>query len=172
STTDPAAGKPGGAAEPGAPKKLTLPGLRKALKTSIHGERDETPAAEPPAGDLEKVSYDAPLGKNVAYVTPVKPGARLPTIIWIHGGFGWGIDELAWTPAERGNDQTAIAFRKAGIAEMYPALRGGSQNPGSPECFLGEVDDVLAAAEFLAKRPDVDPQRIYLGGHSTGGLMV
>jgi len=105
-------------------------------------------------------------------VTPVKPGARLPAIIWIHGGFGWGIDEFAWTPAERDNDQSAIALRKAGIAEMYPALRGASQNPGSPECFLGEVDDVLAAAEFLAKRPDVDPQRIYLGGHSTGGLMV
>ena len=161
-----------GAAGAGEPRTLSLPGLRKTLKTTIEGERDESPAPEPPAGDLEKVSYDAPLGKNVAYITPVKPGARGPAIIWIHGGFGWGIDDLAWTPGERANDQSATGYRKAGIAEMYPALRGGSQNPGHPECFLGEIDDVLAAADFLAKRADVDPQRIYLGGHSTGALIA
>jgi acetyl esterase/lipase len=158
--------------KPAEPKTLSLPGLRKSLKTTIEGERDETPAPEPPAGELEKVTYDAPLGKNVAYITPVKPGARGPAIIWIHGGFGWGIDDFAWAPSPRTNDQSASGFRKAGIAEMYPALRGGSQNPGKPECFLGEIDDILAAADFLAKRTDVDPKRIYLGGHSTGGLMV
>lgn len=162
-----------GDSAPAAPKEMTLPGLRKALKTSISGgERDETPAPEPPAGDLEKVTYDAPLGKNVAYVTPVKPGARRPAIVWIHGGFNFGIDSGCWEPSSRENDQSAAGYRKAGIAEMYPALRGTSGNPGKPECFLGEVDDVLAAADFLARRPDVDPSRIYLGGHSTGGLMV
>ena len=55
---------------------------------------------------------------------------------------------------------------------MYPALRGATGNAGRHECFLGEVDDVLAAAEFLARRADVDPQRVYLGGHSTGGTLV
>jgi acetyl esterase/lipase len=34
------------------------------------------------------------------------------------------------------------------------------------------VEDVLAAAEFLAKQPGIDPQRIYLGGHSTGGTLA
>lgn len=173
-----AAPRTGEAARPGdppmtAPKAMRLPALRKALKTTIgEGQRDDAPAPEPPAGELDKVYYDAPLGKNVAYVTPVKPGARRPAIVWIHGGFGWGIDEGVWTPSPRENDQSAAGFRKAGIAEMYPALRGGSQNPGHSECFLGEIDDVLAAADFLAKRADVDPQRIYLGGHSTGGLIA
>lgn len=155
-----------------APGALTLPGLRKALKTAIQMPRDDAQPAAPPPGELEKVSYRAPLGDNAAYVTPVKPGPRRPAILWIHGGFNWGIDDGAWVPAGRDNDQTAIAFRKAGIAEMYPALRGASGNPGNPECFLGEVDDILAAAEFLAARPDVDPRRIYLGGHSTGAVMV
>jgi dipeptidyl aminopeptidase/acylaminoacyl peptidase len=174
SPTTSAAPRTGNAPTPGdAPKAMTLPALRKALKTTIgEGQRDDTPPPEPPAGELEKVYYDAPLGKNVAYVTPVKPGARRAAIVWIHGGFNWGIDDSAWTSAPRANDQSAANFRKAGIAEMYPALRGGSQNPGHRECFLGEIDDVLAAAEFLAKRPDVDPQRIYLGGHSTGGLIA
>ncbi len=55
---------------------------------------------------------------------------------------------------------------------MLPALRGCIGNPGSREYFLGEVDDVLAALNFLARRPDVDPEHIYLGGHSTGGTMA
>jgi dienelactone hydrolase len=38
--------------------------------------------------------------------------------------------------------------------------------------LYGEVDDVLAAAEYLAGQPHVDPNRIYLGGHSTGGTLV
>jgi acetyl esterase/lipase len=55
---------------------------------------------------------------------------------------------------------------------MFPSLRGGNDNPGYQEGFFGEVDDVIAAAEFLAKQPHVDPKRIYLGGHSTGGTLV
>ncbi len=55
---------------------------------------------------------------------------------------------------------------------MFPSLRGGNRNPGKKEGFLGEVDDIVAAADYLAKKPYVDPQRIYLGGHSTGGTLV
>ena len=55
---------------------------------------------------------------------------------------------------------------------MFPSLRGGNDNPGVREGFFGEVDDVLAAAEYLSKQAFVDPQRIYLGGHSTGGTLV
>ncbi len=55
---------------------------------------------------------------------------------------------------------------------MFPSLRGGNDNPGTKEGFLGEVDDVLAAARFLATQPYVDTNRIYLGGHSTGGTLA
>ncbi len=55
---------------------------------------------------------------------------------------------------------------------LYPSLRGGNSNPGQIEAFFGEVDDVLAATEFVAQLPYVDPQRIYLGGHSTGGTLA
>jgi acetyl esterase/lipase len=54
---------------------------------------------------------------------------------------------------------------------MYPALRGSNENPGKNECFLGEVDDVIAAHAYLAARQDVDPDRIYLVGHATGGTL-
>jgi dienelactone hydrolase len=55
---------------------------------------------------------------------------------------------------------------------MFPSLRGGNDNPGRREGFLGEVDDVLAAREYLAAQPYVDLSRIYLGGHSTGGTLA
>ena len=35
-----------------------------------------------------------------------------------------------------------------------------------------EFGDVLAAADYLGQQDYVDPARIYLGGHSTGGTLV
>lgn len=52
---------------------------------------------------------------------------------------------------------------------MIPSFRGGNANPGCKEYFLGEIDDILAAADHLASLPYVDKDRIYLAGTSTGG---
>jgi acetyl esterase/lipase len=77
-----------------------------------------------------------------------------------------------WRERPRGNDQTAAAYRKSGIIMMVPSLRGGNDNPGRREGFFGEVDDVIAAGEYLGRQECVDPTRVYLGGHSTGGTLV
>lgn len=130
------------------------------------------PAPEPPPLVFTKVVYKAPLGSFPAYLTPAPAGGgKHPAIIWITGGDCNTIDEV-WTDADPSNDQTAAAYRKAGIVMMFPSLRGGNTNPGPKEGFLGEVEDILAAADFLAKQEYVDPSRIYLGGHSTGGTLV
>jgi hypothetical protein len=55
---------------------------------------------------------------------------------------------------------------------MYPSFRGANGNPGYFETFFGDIDDILAAAEFAAALPYTDADRIYLGGHSTGGTRV
>jgi dipeptidyl aminopeptidase/acylaminoacyl peptidase len=147
--------------------------LRKAFRTQIQdAPTAHAPVPQPPPGIFEKVLYPAALGNNVAYVTPVREGAKRPAVLWVQGGFEWSIDNSAWREAPRDNDQSARAFREAGLVLMMPALRGCSGNPGSREYFLGEVDDVLAALDFLERRPDVDPEHIYLGGHSTGGTMA
>lgn len=133
----------------------------------------KTPVAEPPANLFRVVKYDSAVGKLAAYLTPApKDGKKHPAIIWITGGDCNTIDEGSWKEGPAENDQTASAFRKAGIVMMFPSLRGGNDNPGTKEGFFGEVDDVLAAAEYLGKQPFVDPTRIYLGGHSTGGTLV
>src|SRR5262249_23403878 len=63
-------------------------------------------------------------------------------------------------------------FREGGCRMAFTRLGGGNEHPGFKEGFCGEVDDVLAAADSLGKQPFVDPQRIYLGGMSTGGTLV
>lgn len=146
--------------------------LRRTHVTRVFFEADRAPAPTPPAGVLELVQYQAPLGANRAYVTPVQAGPRRPAIVWIHGGMDFGLEADLWEVSERENDQSARAFREAGIVQMYPSFRGSHDNPGRAECFFGEVEDAIAAAEFLARRADVDPTRIYVGGHSTGGTLA
>jgi pimeloyl-ACP methyl ester carboxylesterase len=151
----------------------TLREARQGFQTilvGMPGDKEEVP--EPPPQVLRIVQFESPVGKLPAYLTPdPKDGKKHPAIIWIHGGICNSIGEI-WEDAPAKNDQTAAAYRKAGIVMLFPSLRGGNDNPGTKEGFFGEVDDVLAAADFLATQEFVDPKRIYLGGHSTGGTLV
>jgi Fe-S cluster assembly iron-binding protein IscA len=153
---------------------VTLAEARRGFKMALaRREPRAHPAPTPPRNVFQVVHYDAPCGKCVAYLTPdPKDGKKRPAIIWITGGDCNSIDEGSWQEGPAGNDQSASAYRKAGIAMMFPALRGGNDNPGVKEGFFGEVEDVLAAEAFLRKQPYIDSSRIYLGGHSTGGTLV
>jgi hypothetical protein len=152
---------------------LNLNVARAGFRTSLIREIKVTdPVADPPAG-FKLVHYPAPLGSFPAYLTePPNSAVRHPAIIWLIGGFDNSIGETSWAPAPAEDDQSARAFAAAGVVTMYPSLRGGNNNPGYIEDGYGEVDDVSAAAKFLAQQPDVDPKRIYLGGHSTGGTLA
>jgi acetyl esterase/lipase len=139
----------------------------------VRRERIGDPAPRPPRGLFRIEQYRSPAGSMAAYVSPPPgDGRKHPAMIWIFGGFSNSIGETAWERASPDNDQSARAFREAGMVMMYPSLRGGNTNPGYLEGFYGEVEDVLAAADYLAAKEYVDPQRIYLGGHSTGGTLV
>jgi dipeptidyl aminopeptidase/acylaminoacyl peptidase len=153
--------------------KPTLSEARKGYTTKIVRKGELEPAVPVPPKDVfNLIRFDARAGKLAAYVTPNPgDGKRHPAIVWITGGDSNSIGEM-WTARPRADDQSAAAYRKAGIVTMFPSLRGGNDNPGRREGFYGEVDDVIAAAAYLAKLPYVDPSRIYLGGHSTGGTLV
>jgi alpha/beta superfamily hydrolase len=169
----PASANPPESARPVA-RAQTLLDARRGFQTKlVRKSRPGEPAPEPPANLFRLVKFESPAGKLAAYVSPPpKDASKRPAIIWIFGGFGNDIGETAWERAPADNDQSASAYRKAGILMMYPSLRGGGDNPGHQEGFYGEVDDVLAAANFMARQDGVDPTRIYLGGHSTGGTLA
>ncbi|MCE9560881.1 MAG: prolyl oligopeptidase family serine peptidase [Planctomycetes bacterium] len=160
---------------------VSLADARKDFVTKLAKQHKAgTPVPAPPASPrlFDKIQYESPAGKMYAYLSPdPKNGKKNPAIIWITGGDCNTIGDV-WTAADPKNDQSARQYRKAKedtperIVMMYPSLRGGNNNPGVQENFYGEVDDILAAADHLAKLDYVDPHRIYLGGHSTGGTLV
>jgi len=151
----------------------TLLEARQNFHTKLLPQKREMEAvAVAPRKVFATVKYPASSGQLAAYLTPdPRDGKKRPAIIWITGGDCNSIADV-WSTAPRDNDQTAAAYRKAGIVMMFPSLRGGNNNPGVKEGFLGEVDDVLAAAKYLQQQTYVDSNRIYLGGHSTGGTLT
>ncbi len=151
----------------------SLVAARQGFQTKLNpAQSEQAPVDVPPPEVFQIVHYDSPAGKLASYLTPnPQDGQKHPAIVWITGGDCNTIGDV-WSEADPANDQTASAFRKSGIVMMFPSLRGGNDNPGVREGLLGEVDDVIAAADFLAKQDYVDPSRIYLGGHSTGGTLV
>jgi Fe-S cluster assembly iron-binding protein IscA/glutaredoxin len=153
--------------------KVSLSAARRGFKTKLGRKApDAKPAAVPPPEMFRIVHYDTQLCKMVAYLSPdPQDGKQHPVIIWITGGDCNSIDEGCWRVVPR-FDQSASAYRKAGTLMMFPGLRGGNDNPGANEGYLGEVDDVLAAVQFLHTLPFIDPYRIYIGGHSTGGTLA
>ena len=152
---------------------MTLPEARRGFNSKLNGTKQgHEPVPEAPHDVFLTIKYPTLVGSIPAYLSPDPgDGRKRPAILWITGGDCNSIGEV-WNDADPSNDQTAAAYRKAGIVMMFPSLRGGNQNPGPKEGFLGEVDDIMNALDYLVKQPYVDPSRVYLGGHSTGGTLV
>jgi hypothetical protein len=146
---------------------------REGFTTTVSMPASGTPLPTPPPHVFVRSDYQNPQKRTLAaYVTPdPDDGQKHPAIVWITGGDSNTLDEF-WTERPLDRDESASAYRKAGLVMMFPTLRGGNTDTGGKEYFYGEVDDVLAAADHLAQLPYVDAQYIYLGGHSTGGTLV
>lgn len=122
----------------------------------------------------ERVTWKSKDGKEIAGLlyTPgnVKPGVRVPAVLWIHGG-PEGQDVLR-------SDGWAQYLSQAGYAVLEPNYRGSTgygevfRNLNVEDSNGGEVDDVAAGAQYLVARGLVDPARIAIGGGSHGGTMV
>jgi dipeptidyl aminopeptidase/acylaminoacyl peptidase len=89
-------------------------------------------------------------------------GRKRPAVVFLHGG--WAFDESDW--------EAAAPFAEAGFVLFTPTLRGENGNPGHYESFLGEVDDVIAAGRFVASLPNVDARKVFVAGHSVGGVLT
>ena len=148
---------------------------RKGFVTKLRKPvRDEDRLVTPPEAVFSVVRYKTSIGEMRAYLSPPPiKGQKHPAMLWLTGGFppGGGGPSL-WEDEDPANAQSARAYREAGMIMMFPTLRGSYGNPGSQESLFGEVDDVLAALEYLARVDHVDATRIYLGGHSTGGTLA
>lgn len=85
-----------------------------------------------------------------------------PAVVFCHGGFALGDSDI----------EDVGLFVEHGFAVFVPAWRGENGNAGSFELYYGEVDDAVAAMEFVARLPHVDENSIYLAGHSAGATIA
>jgi acetyl esterase/lipase len=108
---------------------------------------------------VEEVTY-APGLK--AWIAGRQTDQKLPAVLFLHGGFEFGA----------GDWDMAAPYWQAGFVVMAPMLRGENGQPGTFSFLYDEVDDVLAAADYLSKDPAVDSTRIFLAGHSAGGTLT
>jgi dipeptidyl aminopeptidase/acylaminoacyl peptidase len=146
---------------------VDLASERSAFKTHLlrHGP---PPGDQPPYAPLDgdgaiyaryrsgELRLDAWLSKDP------RDGKRHPAIVYLHGNFVF--EPRHWVSTQ--------PYRDAGMIAMTPMMRGENGNSGDFEMFYSEVDDVIAAGNYLAALPYVDPKRVYLAGHSVGGTLV
>jgi dipeptidyl aminopeptidase/acylaminoacyl peptidase len=97
-------------------------------------------------------------------------GARYPAALWIHGG-PEGQDALNFDP-------WALYLAQQGYLVLEPNYRGSSgygekfRNLNVEDSGGGEVEDVVAGAQYLVAQGLADPARMAIGGGSHGGTMV
>jgi dipeptidyl aminopeptidase/acylaminoacyl peptidase len=112
---------------------------------------------------VRELTYPSDNLRLRAWVNTLPPGVgRKPAVLFLHGGFAFGAED--WHMAQ--------PFRDAGFVVMTPLLRGENGQRGTYTLFYDEVEDVLAAADALAGLSYVDPDRIYVSGHSAGGTLT
>lgn len=131
--------------------------------------RDLEPLQAPPEdSNTELVTYPGPLGPLTGYlVRPANLQASQGAVIFLNGGFPPGGGSKVWEDWSK-----AKPLIDAGLVVMYPTMRGDCGNQGVQESFYGEVDDVLAARDYLAGLSTVKEDDIYLVGHSTGATLA
>ena len=133
----------------------------KLLRKASAPQKDPMP--ETPAG-VTAIEYLSGKLRLKAWINAPSNAGRnkYPAVLFLHGGFAFGKDD--WDMAE--------PYRDAGFIVLTPMLRGENGQVGSFTLFYDEVEDVIAAADYLSKQPYVDAKEIYVAGHSVGGTLA
>ncbi|MDZ7717703.1 MAG: prolyl oligopeptidase family serine peptidase [Balneolaceae bacterium] len=102
-----------------------------------------------------------------------------PLIIWLHGGGEGGTDPsiplVANKAANYASDEIQAIFEGAHVLVPQSPTRWMDSGEGSTS---GQTDDIYFEAvkalidQYIAENPDVDPDRIYVGGCSNGGYLA
>lgn len=116
---------------------------------------------------------------SYAVYTPDKKEGKIPLIIWLHGGGEGGTDPsvplIANRAANYASDEIQAIFKGAYV--LVPQCPGAWMYNSQGVMNHGEGDDMYNKGlmefikDFVANHPDIDSDRIYVGGCSNGGYM-
>ena len=143
------------------------------------GGPERSPYAAPPDAPYrtEDVTVTTPDGLTLAgTLTLPKDSSLSPAVVMISGSGPQDRDEyirgvgLHYRPFR----QIADAMGRREIASLRLDDRGvGGSDPGPDSATAFDVsDDYRAVLEYLKGRPDIDPHRLGLLGHSEGGVIA
>jgi predicted peptidase len=114
--------------------------------------------------EIHRLQRDVPHPVDIQYLLSVpddyeKSASLWPLILYLHGGSG------------RGNDISQM--KKMGLREKAETDGKFPFIVVSPQCHLGEIwtdtDALAAVLDEVARTHRVDPDRVYVSGHSMGG---
>jgi uncharacterized protein len=143
---------------------------------------------------LERPDYSAPPGapytaQDVTVPTPMghtlagtltlprgmRPGVRIPAVVTITGSGGQDRDEaIPLFPGYRPFRELADALARRGIAVLRMDDRGIGASGGNHAAATSAdfARDIRAGLAWLRTRPEIDPGRLALVGHSEGGIIA
>lgn len=114
-----------------------------------------------PQAPYEEITIPSHGHRLTGWFIPSKHGANQPTVIVAHGWNSSRFRVLRYT----------APLIEAGYAVlMYDARSHGDSDAMNAPSGLSFRDDVIAAVAYARSRPDVDPNRIALLGHSLGAF--
>lgn len=119
------------------------------------------------------------ISMSYAFYTPKNDQVKSPLIVWLHGGGEGGVDPsiplVANKAANYASDEIQDIFDGAYVLVPQSPTRWMDSGEGSTS---GQVDDIYFSAvkelieNFIAKHPNADRNRIYVGGASNGGYLA
>jgi pimeloyl-ACP methyl ester carboxylesterase len=123
--------------------------------------------------DVEYTCFESGGTRLRAVVTsPLgEEGKRLPAILIVSALGSPRFSGLSYYNMGR---VLAHTFSQKGFRTLRFELRGAGDSEGEDyrtTDFMTEVEDNLAALDYLMQRPDVDRGRVFVMGHSTGGMI-
>ena len=123
--------------------------------------------------------YNDELSMAYAMYVPEKNNEKSPLIIWLHGGGEGGTDPsiplMANSAANYASEEIQSIFKGAYV--LVPQCPGAWMFNTKGVMTHGEEDDAYHVGlmqlirDFVADHPDIDSDRVYVGGCSNGGYM-
>jgi uncharacterized protein len=167
----------------GQPAIITRVGEAAAAKITfgtVPLKPSEKPDYSAPRGapyTAEEVSFKGPGGITLGgtLTKPVNPRGPFPAVVTITGSGQQDRDEyIPLVGGVRIFRQVADTLSRVGIAVLRLDDRGLGASTGNfgASTTADFADDIRAALAYLRARPDIDPNRLALLGHSEGGMIA